>query len=132
MVSEMDKKELINKDIDSKKSREQIKIEPYNRILFIGDSITDSSRDYGNSDDLGKGYAQLIAAYLLNKYPAYDLKFYNRGINGNKVADLKERWEEDCLELNPDVVSILVGVNDVWHRMDALEEQTEATLAQFE
>src|SRR5690554_3683917 len=73
MVIKMDKKDLINKVIDKKKDREQIKIEPNARILFIGDSITDAGREYGNPDDLGKGYVQLISAYLSNKYPDYDL-----------------------------------------------------------
>ncbi len=132
MVSIMDNKDFMHTDIDSNKDREQIKIEPHNRVLFIGDSITDAGRDYGDSDNLGRGYAHLIAAHLSNKYPDYDLKFYNRGINGNKVLDIKNRWEEDCLALNPDVVSILVGINDVWHRVDADEEQNEETYAQFE
>jgi len=56
----------------------------------------------------------------LHKYPNYDLKILNRGISGDKVSDLKKRWEQDCLELNPDVVSILIGINDVWSIMDAV------------
>src|SRR5699024_7447645 len=94
----MDKQELINQDIDSKKRTEQIKIEPNNTILFIGDSITDVNRDRMIDEDLGHGYPTLVAAHLLHKYPNYDLKILNRGISGDKVIDLKKRWEEDLRE----------------------------------
>lgn len=132
MVNKMDKHELLNQDIDSKKRIEQIKIEPNNTILFIGDSITDVNRDRENDEDLGHGYPTLVGAHLLHKYPGYDLKIYNRGIGGDKVIDLKKRWEKDCLELNPDVVSILIGINDVWEIMDAGSKETEEDLAKFE
>ena len=68
----------------------------------------------------------------MHKYPNYDLKILNRGISGDKVIDLKKRWEEDCLELNPDVVSILIGINDVWRIMDDGLEDTEENLREFE
>lgn len=128
----MDKHELLNQDIDSKKRSEQIKIEPNNTILFIGDSITDVNRDRENDEDLGHGYPTLVAAHLLHKYPGYDLNIINRGISGDKVIDLKDRWEQDCLELNPDVVSILIGINDVGLTIDTGLEETEKDLAKFE
>lgn len=128
----MDKQELLNQDIDSKRRTEQIKIEPNNTILFIGDSITDVNRDREIDEDLGHGYPTLVAAHLLHKYPNYDLKILNRGISGDKVSDLKKRWEQDCLELNPDVVSILIGINDVWNIMDAGLGETEDDLQEFE
>ncbi len=89
-------------------------------ILFQGDSITDSSRKkdepaVNNSAALGKGYSFLAASDLLNKYPEKDLQIYNRGISGNKVFQLADRWDADCLDLKPNVLSILVGVNDFWH-----------------
>jgi len=91
-------------------------------ILFQGDSITDAGRNrednlFNSPRALGMGYAMLTAAALLEKYPSNDLKIYNRGISGNKVFQLAERWDQDCLSLKPDVLSILIGVNDIWHKL---------------
>lgn len=128
----MDRHELLNKSIENKGIKEQITITPNATILFIGDSITDVDRNRSDEFDLGDGFPKLLAAHLLLKYPNYDLKILNRGIGGDKVADLKARWEEDCLNLNPDLVTILVGINDVWHTIDDGIEPTEAELDQFE
>ncbi len=93
-------------------------------ILFQGDSITDAGRDRNreqNASDygaLGKGYVYLIAAQLLADQPGDGLKIYNRGISGNKVFQLADRWDKDCLKLKPDVLSILIGVNDIWHTLN--------------
>ncbi len=89
-------------------------------ILFQGDSITDAGRERkkelaNNSRSFGSGYAFLAASSLLNAFPEKDLTIYNRGISGNKVYQLFDRWEKDCLGLKPDVLSILIGVNDYWH-----------------
>ncbi len=84
------------------------------RILFQGDSITDGNRGR-NADPnhiLGHGYAFIIAAKYGASYPEQNLEFINRGISGHKVTDLKARWKADTLDLKPDVLSILVGVND--------------------
>lgn len=92
-------------------------------ILFQGDSITDAGRDRktqgqaNNGRMLGRGYPHHIAGGLLEKHRDLDLKIYNRGISGNKVPDLDKRWEEDCLALKPAVLSILIGVNDIWHKL---------------
>jgi lysophospholipase L1-like esterase len=92
-----------------------------NVILFQGDSITDSGRDrkrQNNTNDpraMGTGYVLLAASQLLNEYSEVKPKIYNRGISGNKVFQLAERWDTDCIDLKPDIVSILVGVNDYWH-----------------
>ena len=128
----MDKRDFISQDIEQMKKGEQITIKPNNKILFIGDSITDADRNHNEDQDLGQGYPLLLGAYLLNKYPAYNLQILNRGIGGDCIADLKSRWEEDCLELNPEIVSILIGVNDVWHEMNTAEKLEEETLQQFE
>lgn len=90
------------------------------RILFQGDSITDAGRDRDNTNAnnpraLGHGYATQIAGLLLKGSPEEGYKFFNKGISGNKVFQLSDRWEEDCLKLEPDVLSILIGVNDFWH-----------------
>jgi lysophospholipase L1-like esterase len=83
-------------------------------ILFQGDSITDGNR--GRTADLnhimGHGYAFCIASRLGADYPEKKYLFYNRGISGNKVNDLEKRWQTDTLDLKPDLLSILVGVND--------------------
>lgn len=94
-----------------------------NVILFQGDSITDAGRNRDDSSPnspraLGSGYAMLATAALLEKYASNDLKIYNKGISGNKVFQLAERWDRDCLELKPDVLSILIGVNDIWHKLN--------------
>lgn len=90
-------------------------------VLFQGDSITDAGRDRGetapnNDKALGKGYAFLAASELLYRHADKNLKIYNKGISGNKVYQLAERWQQDCLDLKPDVLSILIGVNDFWHK----------------
>ncbi len=94
-----------------------------NTVLFQGDSITDAGRDKekelpNNPRSFGQGYAFLAASALLNALPEKSLIIYNRGISGNKVFQLADRWQKDCLDLNPDVLSILVGVNDYWHMRD--------------
>src|SRR6266516_3179853 len=91
-------------------------------VLFQGDSITDAGRDRQVSEPnlargLGSGYPLLVSAAALAAHPDRALRLYNRGVSGNKVPDLKQRWAADTLELKPDVLSILVGVNDVWHKL---------------
>ena len=83
-------------------------------ILFQGDSITDVDRNREQKHDLGKGYALMTAAQLGRKYPG-EYQFFNRGISGNRTVDLFSRWRVDCLNIKPDYISILIGVNDVWH-----------------
>ena len=91
---------------------------PQARILFQGDSVTDCGRDRNNTFDLGGGYPALIAARLWAELPELNLEVLNRGISGNRVYDLETRWEEDCIQLQPDWVSILIGINDTWRRYD--------------
>jgi lysophospholipase L1-like esterase len=92
-------------------------------ILFQGDSITDAgrSREHAATPNqqpgLGNGYAWLAAAEMLIERPAQGLQVFNRGISGHKVFQLAERWDADCLDLKPDVLSILIGVNDIWHQL---------------
>lgn len=88
-------------------------------ILFQGDSITDGNR--GRSDDpnhiLGHSYAYIIGGKLGNEYAEIGLRFYNRGISGDRISDLYARWNEDAISLNPDIISIMIGVNDAWRTM---------------
>jgi lysophospholipase L1-like esterase len=100
----------------------KVVIEKGSTILFQGDSITDAGRNRDDSafnmpSALGSGYAMLTGAALLEKYPGLGLKISNRGISGNKVYQLAERWDGDCLEIKPDILSILIGVNDIWHTL---------------
>jgi len=83
-------------------------------ILFQGDSITDAGRSRENNDDRGRGYPSLVAAKLGLEYPG-EYTFINRGISGNRIVDLYARIKIDFLNLKPDYLSILIGVNDVWH-----------------
>jgi lysophospholipase L1-like esterase len=89
-------------------------------VLFQGDSITDAGRDKNAKTPntppmMGSGYVIQSAGELLFKYAEKNLTIYNRGISGNKVYQLAERWDADCIGLKPNVLSILIGVNDFWH-----------------
>ncbi|MCB0106215.1 MAG: SGNH/GDSL hydrolase family protein [Caldilineaceae bacterium] len=95
-------------------------IQPNSTILFQGDSITDAGRNREIAESnrpaaLGSGYANLIASQLLQQRPEESLRFFNRGISGNRVTDLYARWRVDGINLQPDLISILIGVNDTWH-----------------
>jgi acyl-CoA thioesterase-1 len=85
-------------------------------VLFIGDSVTDCGRRDDADGNLGHGYVRLIdEAFRAGGTPA---TIVNRGIGGDRVRDLVERWEKDCLALTPTLVSVLIGVNDTWRRYD--------------
>ena len=84
------------------------------RILFQGDSITDCDRARGNDVHVGTGYALLVKSQLGFENPG-EYEFYNRGISGNRIVDLYARIKADIINLAPDYISILIGVNDVWH-----------------
>ena len=84
------------------------------KILFQGDSITDSGRSYEDDAYVGTGYPLLVKASLGSKEPG-KYEFFNRGISGNRIVDLYARIKRDIINIKPDVMSILIGVNDVWH-----------------
>jgi len=105
-------------------------------ILFQGDSITDAGRDKkdqiaNNGKALGRGYPALAAGELLGDYADLGLQIYNRGISGNKVPDLAERWQEDAIDLKPKILSILIGVNDLWHTI-AFGAKYKGTIEDYE
>lgn len=100
------------------------------RVLFIGDSITDgnwgnvcspkpsSERSLGDMNHIyGSGYMYLCASYYQGNYPEKEYDFFNRGISGNTLLDLEQRWKEDVIEMNPDVLSVLIGTNDIHHHL---------------
>jgi acyl-CoA thioesterase-1 len=96
-----------------------IEIKSHSLILFQGDSITDAGRNRDDGNHLGSGYVMLIAAWHSALYPEKKIHFLNRGIGGDRSKDLIARWDEDCLDIKPDVLSIMVGVNDTWRKFDS-------------
>lgn len=115
-------------------------LEKGQKLLFIGDSITDCDRQRplgeGGYGALGNGYVALVDALLLSVYPELGIRVINQGISGNTIRDLQERWEEDVLNRKPDWLSIMIGINDVWRQYDTpriherhvYAEEYEATL----
>ena len=98
----------------------RVTLEENDVVLFQGDSITDWGRDKNKSAPndfgaLGSGYVLLTASVLLRDHAAKNLQIYNNGISGNKVFQLADRWDTDALALKPNVLSIMIGVNDYWH-----------------
>jgi lysophospholipase L1-like esterase len=107
-----------------KRRRRRMLIKEDSLVLFQGDSITDWGRNYEDPDDLGQGYVLMTAAWFNALYPELNVNFINRGISGNRTSDLVSRWQKDCLDLKPDVLSILVGINDTWRRFDQNDPTT--------
>ncbi|MDO3410748.1 SGNH/GDSL hydrolase family protein [Saccharibacillus sp. CPCC 101409] len=111
------------------------------KLLLIGDSVTDAGRGYpvGYGNGLGGGYAQLVDALLRTGYPELNTLVLNTGVSGNTVRDLKKRWQTDVLDHKPDWLAILIGINDVWRQFDTPEsvqsfitpEEYEATLREL-
>lgn len=101
------------------------------KILFQGDSVTDAGRDRNDPSDMGNGYPRYASAMIQDSYPDIDFEFVNLGISGNRTEHLVARLESDFVEIQPDIVSILIGVNDVWHHyafefVETTDEQFEA------
>ncbi|WP_046176426.1 SGNH/GDSL hydrolase family protein [Domibacillus indicus] len=88
------------------------------RLLFIGDSITDCGRRT-EPEELGDGYVRLVRDQLICESPANAPVVINKGIGGNRVTDLAERWEQDVLQEQPTVLSVSIGINDVWRQLDS-------------
>ena len=102
-----------------------MKIKPGSKLLFIGDSITDAGRDpTGNptpwnlNAGLGRGFVDLVAAHLGATHPECGIRIMNRGVSGNTVRDLSARWGTDVIELKPDWLVVMIGINDVWRQFD--------------
>jgi lysophospholipase L1-like esterase len=96
-------------------------------LLFQGDSVTDADRTSPGGDALGNGYVRLIAEALRARDS--EDRVINRGISGNRVKDLLARWTQDCTQLQPDVLTILIGINDCWRKYD---HNDETPLERFE
>jgi lysophospholipase L1-like esterase len=111
---------VLSATLPAAKKQKTVQIKKGSVILFQGDSITDAGREKtkelpNSGSSFGGGYAFLAASALLKNFSTEEPQIYNRGISGNKVFQLADRWQKDCLELKPDVLSILIGVNDFWH-----------------
>ena len=100
------------------------------KILFQGDSVTDAGRDRSDPHDMGNGYPRFASAMIQDSFPDTELEFIDLGISGNRTEHLVERLEADFIEVQPDIVSIMIGVNDVWHHYAF--EYVETTDEQFE
>ncbi len=94
------------------------------KILLQGDSITDWGRDRSDPHNMGGGYALFAAQAVREAHPQTELEFINLGISGNRTCDLVARWQTDCIDLQPDLVSILIGVNDTWRAFDRNDPTT--------
>ena len=100
------------------------------KILFQGDSVTDAGRDRSDPSDMGNGYPRYASAMIQDSFPDTEFEFVNLGISGNRTEHLVDRLDADFIEVQPDIVSILIGVNDVWHHYAF--EFVETTDDQFE
>ena len=92
------------------------------RWVFIGDSITDTGRRE-DPEGYGNGYVSRIREQMLVNDPTCQTEFINKGVSGDTVRDLARRWQRDVTALRPELLSIKIGVNDVWRSFDAVPEQ---------
>ena len=95
-----------------------MKIDPFSKLVMIGDSITDCGRNYRSTSEeaLGNGYVRLVYGLLTATNPESRIQIVNSGIGGDTVRDLKKRWQRDVLDLKPNWLSIMIGINDVWQQ----------------
>jgi len=114
-----------------------MKILQHSKLVFIGDSITDCGRTQpvgeGLFEPYGRGYVNLVAGYLGAVFPGEHIRVVNVGTGGDTVRSLKQRWQRDVVDLKPDWLSIMIGINDVWRQFDCpdLSEQ-HVLLEEFE
>jgi lysophospholipase L1-like esterase len=101
------------------------------RIVFIGDSITDAGR-LGEAAPYGWGYVALARAFLIARYPELGLRFVNHGVSGNTIRDLARRWQRDVIEAAPDWLSVKIGINDVWRSIEGLAPGDAVPLDEYE
>jgi lysophospholipase L1-like esterase len=112
-------------------------IQPNSKLVMIGDSITDVERarpvGEGLFNALGRGYVSLVDAMLQATTPDQHIRVVNMGTSGNTVRDLKARWQTDVLDISPDWLSIMIGINDVWRQFDSpLQKEWGVPLDEYE
>ena len=99
-----------------------MKIAPNSKFVLQGDSVTDAGRARPVAEGLfnphGTGYPNVVQGLLTSVYPDYMIRVVNMGVSGNTSRDLKARWQTDTLDLHPDWVSIMIGINDIWRQFD--------------
>lgn len=99
-----------------------MKIQAHQKLVMIGDSITDANRTKpiaeGLFDPLGRGYVTFVDSLINTYYPERQIRIANVGTSGNTVKDLASRWQTDVLELKPDWLSVMIGTNDIWRQFD--------------
>ena len=113
-----------------------MKIQQNSKLLMIGDSITDWNRarpiGEASGDGLGTGYVGLVNAFLTATHPERRIRVVNMGVSGNTVRDLATRWQGDMAALNPDWLSIMIGINDVWRQFDTrLQTEQHVSLDEY-
>lgn len=106
--------------------RAGIELKADQTIVFIGDSITDMGRGEPAYRPFGYGYVNFAANHLLAKYPGLNLDIVNTGLSGNSIRDLQSRWDRDCIGHKPDILSVLIGVNDLWRQYAEAEKRPRA------
>ena len=128
---------VYNDDIDSsvisrdrEMTRSKQKGKQNMKIVFQGDSITDAGRDRRNYHHMGNGYPKYTAAQLTERFPEETFEFINQGISGNRTCQLFDRLYLDAIAFEPDMISVLIGINDIWHRygggrIETTDEQIE-------
>lgn len=107
----------------------RIEFKPKQTLLFIGDSITDCGRREFAYAPLGCGYVYFAANFLQAGRPDLNLTIENRGVGGDSTRDLKNRWQKDCLALKPDIVSVMIGINDLWRKYGETSESLQRYVA---
>lgn len=109
-------------------------IQPHSKLLFIGDSITDCDRErpVAEGNGLGSGYVSLVNALINAARPQDFIRVFNVGTSGNTVRDLDARWQTDVLNLKPDWLSIMIGINDVWRQFDSpMQKEWHVSLDEY-
>jgi lysophospholipase L1-like esterase len=113
-----------------------VKIRPGSRILFIGDSVTDCGRlrpvGAGSPGALGRGYVAQVAARMARSEPGHAPQCVNMGVSGDTVRDLALRWESDVTGLEPDWLTVMIGINDVWRHFDGVDPSAAVGPEEFE
>lgn len=104
---------------------DRIDLAPNQKILFTGDSITDAGRREAGTDPLGTGYVFFAANLLIARNPNLNLNIINTGISGDTTRSLKWRWDRDCLQHSPDILSVMIGINDLWCCHDNADQQNK-------